>query len=89
MQFTEECIQALIDSFYARHSVVQLDQATLRRASELRDRHQFAFWDGLIVAAALAGQAEILYSEDMHDGLLVDGRLQIRNPFRPQPAKVS
>ena len=88
-QFTEERIQTLIDSFHARHSVVPLDQATLRRASELRARHQFAFWDGLIVAAALAGQAEILYSEDMHDGLLVDGQLQIRNPFRPKSVRIS
>ena len=88
-QFTEERIQALIDSFHARHSVVPLDQAALRHASELRARHQFAFWDSLIVAAALASQCEILYSEDMHDGLLVGGHLQIRNPFRPQPVKIS
>ena len=86
-RFTEERIQALIASFHARYTVVPLDQAMLLRASELRVRHQFAFWDSLIVTAALAGQAEILYSEDMHDGLLVDGRLHIRNPFRAQPEK--
>ena len=36
----------------------------------------------MIVAAALLAGADILYSEDMHDGLLVEDRLRIRNPFR-------
>ena len=36
----------------------------------------------LIVATALRANAEILYSEDMQDGLIVRDRLTIRNPFR-------
>jgi predicted nucleic acid-binding protein len=35
----------------------------------------------MIVASALLADADTLYSEDMHDGLLVEGRLRIRNPF--------
>ena len=47
------------------------------------DRHTrggVSFWDALIVEAAIAGGADTLYSEDMHDGLVVD-RLTICNPF--------
>ena len=36
----------------------------------------------LAAQAALLAGADILYSEDMHDGLLVEDRLRIRNPFR-------
>jgi predicted nucleic acid-binding protein len=50
-------------------------------ASELRETWQFSFWDSLIVSSALAGGAEILYSEDMSDGLSVENRLRISNPF--------
>lgn len=48
---------------------------------ELIHRHRFAVYDSMIVAAALLAGSETLWSEDMHDGLVIDGRLTIRNPF--------
>ncbi len=47
----------------------------------LAERHGFAIYDAMIVAAALEARCTTLWSEDMHDGLLVAGRLTIRNPF--------
>lgn len=44
-----------------------------------RDRG-FAFYDSLIVAAALQAKSPILYTEDLQDGLTIEG-LTIRNPF--------
>lgn len=41
----------------------------------------------MIVAAALEAGCPTLWSEDMQDGLQVDGRLRIRNPFLTQPAR--
>jgi predicted nucleic acid-binding protein len=35
----------------------------------------------MIVAAALEHGCTTLYSEDMHDGLIVEGSLHIVNPF--------
>jgi predicted nucleic acid-binding protein len=63
-----------------------IDKAILIEASELRDRYGFSYWDSLIVACALAGGATIVYSEDMHSGLVVENRLQIVNPFASQGA---
>jgi predicted nucleic acid-binding protein len=48
----------------------------------LSERYGFATYDSLIVAAALKAKCETLWSEDMHDGLLVDQQLRIANPFR-------
>jgi predicted nucleic acid-binding protein len=81
--FTEERIRALIASFYRRYQVVEFDDKVLIRASALRERYQLSFWDGLIVASALGAGATILYTEDMHDGLVVEGQLTITNPFKP------
>ncbi|WP_341214313.1 PIN domain-containing protein [uncultured Limimaricola sp.] len=47
----------------------------------LQERYNFSVYDSMIVAAALIADCETLWSEDMHDGLLVEGRLRIRNPF--------
>ena len=40
-----------------------------------------SFRDALIIEAAVASGATILYTEDLQDGLEVEG-LTIRNPFR-------
>jgi len=83
--FNETQVGALIKSFYKDYPVVEVDLTILLTASNLRQRYAFAFWDSLIVASALAAESEILYSEDMQDGMLVDGKLEITNPFLGSP----
>lgn len=55
--------------------------ATFDLGRQLAERYQFRVYDAMIVASALLAGADTLYSEDMHDGLLVEERLGIRNPF--------
>ena len=50
------------------------------QAMDIIERWQYAFYDSLIIAAALKGQCRILYSEDLqHNQNIQD--LIIRNPF--------
>ena len=51
---------------------------TGRRISE---RYGLSVYDSMIAATALLAECEVLYSEDMHDGLVIDARLRIVNPF--------
>jgi predicted nucleic acid-binding protein len=37
----------------------------------------------MIAAAAVIAGCDILYSEDMHHGLVINGRVRIVNPFAP------
>ncbi|MFA5119969.1 PIN domain-containing protein [Zavarzinia sp.] len=62
--------------------VVPLDLATHAEALALGERYGFSVYDALIVAAALRAGCDRLWTEDMQDGLLVEGRLRIANPFR-------
>ena len=55
--------------------------ATHDSGLRLAERYQLSVYDAMIVAAALEAGCATLWSEDMHDGLLVDDRLTIRNPF--------
>lgn len=80
--FPEEQIARLIESFYEKYPIVEMDEGILLAASELRQEYSFSFWDSMVVACALAANAEILYSEDMHHGLSVRGALKIINPFK-------
>lgn len=47
----------------------------------LAERYGFSVYDAMIVASALIAGCTILWSEDMQDGLVVEGRLRIVNPF--------
>jgi predicted nucleic acid-binding protein len=83
--FSEQQVQQLIESFYAKYVVVELSKQLLLKASTLREQHALSFWDSIIVASALATTATVLYSEDMQDGLAVEQRLRIVNPFKESP----
>ena len=66
-----------------RHAleVVPIDLATHVRGLALAERYGFHIYDAMIAAAAIDAGCDTLWSEDMHEGLLVDDRLRVRNPF--------
>ena len=48
----------------------------------LAERHGLSTYDAMIIASALQANCDTLWSEDMQDGMLIDERLRIVNPFR-------
>lgn len=81
--FPESEIETLIAAFYSNYSVIDFSQEILINASRIRQIYSLSYWDSLIVTTALSAGCEILYSEDMHDGLQVSNTLTIKNPFKP------
>ncbi len=57
-----------------------LTSKTSHAALELARDHNFAFYDALIIAAAIEAGCDTLYSEDLQHGRSIDG-LKIVNPF--------
>lgn len=55
--------------------------ALYERGLEIRGRYGYAFYDSLIIAAALQADCTRLYSEDLQHGQQIEG-LTIENPFR-------
>ena len=60
--------------------VVPVTIETHERGLALAERHRLNLYDGMLVAAALLAGCTTLYTEDMRDGLTIDG-LTIRNPY--------
>jgi predicted nucleic acid-binding protein len=48
----------------------------------LAERYGLSVYDAMIAASALHADCDTLWSEDMQDGLVLDGRLRVVNPFR-------
>ena len=55
--------------------------ASHQRALALAQRYGVRIYDANQLAVALGAGAELFISEDMHDGLVIENRLIIRNPF--------
>ena len=63
-------------------AIANIYPSTIMKAFDLSGKYLFSFWDSLIVAAALENSCKILFSEDMHEGLLIEQSLTIINPFK-------
>lgn len=47
----------------------------------LSEARRLGFWDALIVSAAVAARCDVLYTEDLDHGQLIEG-VRVENPFR-------
>jgi predicted nucleic acid-binding protein len=61
--------------------ITPMDVETHADALRIAERHGYSMFDALMLAAAIRSDCDILYSEDMQDGMTIDGRLRIVNPF--------
>ncbi len=73
---------ALLATFRANTHVLPMSDEANVRGARYAARYRLQAYDAAIVAAAVLAGCKVLWSEDMHDGLVVDG-LTIRNPFKP------
>jgi predicted nucleic acid-binding protein len=51
-------------------------------ALQIAERYQYSIYDGTIIATALEAGCNMLYSEDLQDGQVIESSLTIRNPFK-------
>ena len=54
---------------------------SILEALDLEARYQVSFWDALVIHAAQAAGAEVLYSEELSDGQAY-GPVRVVNPLR-------
>lgn len=58
-----------------------LTMAIHRDGMRIAERYQLQIYDSMLLAAAMSAGCSLFYSEDLADGLVIDERLIIRNPF--------
>lgn len=74
-------IRTALEAIVLTCEVHPLSWDTYLHALSLHERYGFPIYDAHIVASARTAGCVILYSEDFQDGLKVEGRLTVRNPF--------
>jgi predicted nucleic acid-binding protein len=81
--FTISCEKQkeIIDLLNELFIIVPLNLGSTLKALELKDNYKLSFWDSLIAASALENKCNILISEDLHNGLIIENSLTVVNPF--------
>jgi len=69
----------VVADYLTWHVVVNNGESILE-ALDLESRYRVSFWDALVLQAAQASGAEVLYSEDLSDGQYY-GSVRVVNPF--------
>jgi predicted nucleic acid-binding protein len=92
LEFSSVCLRKMhmpvndvlnaIDEIAAFAKVCPIDENTIRKALILSDRFDYSYYDSAILASALQNGCGVVYSEDMQDGQIIDGRLTIKNIFK-------
>jgi predicted nucleic acid-binding protein len=72
-------MERLLDSIADTLSIVTITPPLVRQALRLHHRYSVSYYDALMIAAALSAGCAYLFSEDMQDGLIVEGTLTIIN----------
>jgi predicted nucleic acid-binding protein len=63
-------------------NVVPVTMDTHELGLSVAERYQLQLYDSLLLSSALLAGCETFLSEDLHDGLVIERQLTIRNPFR-------
>jgi predicted nucleic acid-binding protein len=74
-------IRSTAASLATKFRIVPVSLYTVIESFRIYRAYHFSHWDCLVVAAALESQCEVLFTEDLSDGQIIDGILRVKNPF--------
>jgi predicted nucleic acid-binding protein len=73
--------RSFLSTLRALLAVDSVTVETHKHALEVAERNRLSIYDALIVASALHSECDTLWSEDMQNGMRIEKRLRIVNPF--------
>jgi len=80
LKMTWEDIDTVLETLKTTCEVLPVTLASHEKAVGLAERFQISFYDANIVATAILGGADTLFSEDLQNGMSMDS-LTVVNPF--------
>lgn len=79
---TYPAILKVIQELQGNFHVTTVTTQTIEQALLLGERYRYSYFDSLMLASALEQGCTLLYSEDMQHGQVIEGVLQIVDPFK-------
>lgn len=76
-----EVLREFVSAFPAR-KILPVNREITLSALVIMEKYKFSYWDCMVAATALNNECAVLYSEDLHDGLVIENVLSIAHPFK-------
>ena len=80
-KYSENQIREYIGFLYRICTIQNFNKEIILTASSIRETYSISFWDSILIGSALFAECNVLVSEDMQNGLIVNKRLLIKNIF--------
>lgn len=77
-----DSLRQIVKNLFTLYHVGVITDATITKAVDMSSQLKFPYWDSLIVASALESGCDIIFTEDLQHGQMIDNRLTVRNPFK-------
>lgn len=74
-------LDMIVKNLFDTYRIVLIDKKVIELAIKLSIKYNFSYWDGLILSASLVNECNIIYTEDLQHGQIIDNKLTILNPF--------
>ena len=81
-RMTAETVKTIQMDVRRISEVAYINEDTIDKAVDLTARYGFSYYDCLMLASALEKNCDVVYTEDMNDGQIINNTLKIVNPFR-------
>lgn len=81
-KFPKTKVAEIIKTYLQQCKYVPVTEIMLIEATRIMTKYDLQLFDAIIIAAAREEGCSILYSEDMHNGLVIEKSLKIVNPFK-------
>ena len=75
-------IRDAVSLITAKCGLIVLHDTDLCEALKICARYKYSYYDSLVIYSALEAGCNFLFSEDMHDGQIIEGTLKIRNIYK-------
>ncbi len=79
---SKEKIFCHIENLLSKCLVKMITLDTIKLGYHFFTKYRYGFYDCLIISSAFENNCNILYSEDLQDGQIIEGKLKIINPFK-------
>lgn len=73
-------VKQIIKDFLKWKTVV-IDGEIILEAIDIHNKYKYSFWDSMIIASAIEGGANIIFSEDFSNSHIIKD-IVIKNPFK-------
>lgn len=74
-------LKLISEGIFEMYKVVLIDKTSITTATDISSKHKFSYWDSLMIASAIASNCNILYTEDLQHGQVIENSLTVINPF--------